>query len=152
MSNRYQLIFAIILAATNLIHTCPKHQEGVFLRLKGFPITKNDIDIERKNRRSHPEFSTYMDQKDNLYHDFPLESCGSYEYFGYRNGYGNKVSICEKDIKSSCKETITSGSLSSWIQMEQGHENCPEVAAFDENPKRDFTFYSSVGNSSGKCK
>ena len=125
---------------------------SVFLRLKGFPFTKNDIDIERKNRRSVPEFSTYMDHNENLYHDFPLQSCGGYEYFAWNNGYRNKVSICEKDVKSSCKETITSESLSSWIQMEQGDENCPEVAAFDENPKMDFTFYSSGGNSSGKCK
>jgi len=109
-----------------------------FLRLKGIPLSKHDINVQRNNRST-----LNINYKNAQYHDFPIQSCGGYEYFGFNNGYENKVSICEQDSSSNCKKTITSSSLRSWIQ-EHENKNCPKIAAIDDNPDQDFTFYSST--------
>ena len=107
---------------------------SVFLRLKGFPFTKNDIDFERSKSHTSPP---YMDQY-SLHHDFPLQSCGGYQY-----SHKNEIRVCRQNLKSNCNQI---SDLRSWIQVDQANENCPKVAAFD-----DFNFYSSVENTSGKC-
>ena len=89
------------------------------------------------------------------YHDFPMNSCGEYEYysslFRINEEKIGSLDICNHEIGSSeCKNTTQIDTIWTQTNKKDGENYCPKVVGFDLGKTHMNNFYSSIGHRNGK--
>ena len=84
------------------------------------------------------------------YHDFPMNSCGEYEYSSSWDRINEEkigsLDICNHEIGSiECKNTTQLDTIWTQIDEKDGEDYCPKVVGFDLGPIHMNNVYSSIG-------